>query len=576
MVQRIIKDYRQKYFWFDSSFLIIVAALVGIGTGFAAIGFQKMIKFFHLLFFDGGEKILSGIMGSYYVMLIPAIGGLIVGPIVYFFASEAKGHGVPEVMAAVAEKDGIIHPRVVVVRALASSISIGSGGSVGREGPIVQIGSAIGSAVGQILRLPPSILKTLVACGAAGGIAATFNAPIGGVLFAQELILGEFATNRFILIVISSVTSSIISRAFLGNYPAFRVPPYSLVSLEEMFFYLLLGILSGLFAVLYIKVLYKTEDVFDNIKAIPAYVKPIIGGLIVGCVGLSFPQVFGVGYDSIEGVLKNDMAWLLMFSLLFLKLFATSVTVASGGSGGVFAPGLFMGAMLGGSFGYIVHGLFPAHTAPAGAYALVGMGGVFAGMSQAPITGIIMLFEMTGDYMVVLPLMVVCVISSLTARGIYPETIYTEKLARRGLNVREEAYLDQIKDISVSDIMTTSVVTVNADMSLQEARTKMLEYSFSVFPVLRGEELLGLVTYEDILNGIKEGKEDCKVEQVTRRDFATVRPEDKILTVMKEMAQQDIGHIPVVSRECPCKLLGIITRSDIINAYGSMVSGERG
>ncbi len=571
---KFINNYRQKYFWLDSSVLLIIAALTGVGTGFAAIGFKLLIQFYHSMFFSGGEQLLSASMGKYYIILIPALGGLLVGPIIYFFAREAKGHGVPEVMAAVAEKDGVMRPRLVLIKAMASSISIGSGGSVGREGPIVQIGSAIGSSIAQALRMPPNMMKTLVACGAAGGISATFNAPIGGVIFAQELILGEFVTGNFILIVITSVVSAIISRAFWGDFPAFMVQAYHLVNPAEMGFYLILGLLAGLFSVLYIKILYKTEDLFDNITQIPEYLKPFLGGLMVGSIGLFFPQVFGVGYETVEMVLKNGLPWLLVFALLFAKLIATSITIGSGGSGGVFAPGLFMGSMLGGSFGILVHSAFPALTAPAGAYALVGMGGVFAGMAQAPITGIIIIFEMTGDYKVILPLMVVCVISALVARGLYPESIYTEKLARRGLNVRRKNNVGIMAEVPVSKVMTTRVQTLEASIQLSAAKDIILESAYTGFPVLEGNRLVGITTYEDILKEIKKGHAELSVGEILCNDLITVTPYDSIQKVMDKMAGGDIGRLPVVNADKPEELLGIISRNDIINAYSLVANGD--
>lgn len=571
---KFINNYRKKYFWMDSSVLLIIAALTGVGTGFAAIGFKLLIHFFNGLFFSGGEKFLADFLGKYYIILIPALGGLLVGPIIYFLAREAKGHGVPEVMAAVAEKDGVMRPRLVLIKALASSISIGSGGSVGREGPIVQISSAIGSSIAQVLRMPPAIMKTLVACGAAGGISATFNAPIGGVMFAQELILGEFVTSNFILIVISSVVSAIISRAFWGDFPAFMVQAYHMVNPVEMGFYLILGLLAGLFSVLYIKVLYKTEDLFDNITHVPEYFKPVLGGLLVGSIGLFFPQVFGVGYETVEVVLKNGLPWLLVFLLLFVKLIATAITIGSGGSGGVFAPGLFMGSMLGGSFGFMVHSTFPALTAPAGAYALVGMGGVFAGMSQAPITGIIMLFEMTGDYKVILPLMVVCVISAMLARGLHPETIYTEKLARRGLNVRRKNNVGIMAEMPVSKVMTARVQTLDASTRLTAAKDIMLASAFTGFPVLEGNRLVGIITYEDVLKEIRAGNSELSVGEILCSDLITVTPYDSIQKVMEKMATGDIGRLPVVNADKPEKLLGIISRNDIINAYSLAANGD--
>ncbi len=276
------------------------------------------------------------------------------GPTVWFFAREAKGHGVPEVMEAVALRGGFIRKRVAVVKALASAMCIASGGSVGREGPIVQIGSAIGSVFGQVLRVSADRMRTLVGCGAAAGIAATFNAPIAGVMFAMEIILGEFGVATFSPIVVSSVMATVISRAHLGNFPAFVVPEYSLVSLYEIPLYILLGILAGFVGAGFTTCLYKAEDLFRAVP-VPDYAKAAMGGLVIGAVGIFIPHVFGVGYDAIELAIRGNMAFVLLLSLIFLKIFATSVTIGSGGSGGVFAPSLFIGAMTGGAFGCIAH-----------------------------------------------------------------------------------------------------------------------------------------------------------------------------------------------------------------------------
>ncbi len=572
-----LQSNRSMNYWLDSSMLLVIAAFIGLGTGFAAIGFKALIGLFHTGFFTGTETVLGSFLGKYYVILVPALGGLLVGPIVYFLAREAKGHGVPEVMLAVAENDGILRPRVVLVKALASAITIGSGGSAGREGPIVQISSAIGSTVGQILKVSPDILKTLVACGAAGGISATFNAPIGGVLFAQEVILGRFTTNNFILIVISSVISAIVSRVYWGDHPSFMVQPYELVSPEELVFYVVLGILAGIFAVIYNKTLYASEDLFEKIKIIPEYIKPVIGGLMVGFIGLYFPHVFGVGYESVELVLRNELPWALVFILLFAKLTATSLTIGSGGSGGVFAPSLFMGSMLGGSFGYLVDKLFPTITAAPGAYALVGMAGVFAGISQAPITGIIIIFEMTGDYKVVLPLMLVCVISSLVSKGLCPESIYTMKLARRGVNVRKGQNVDLMGLLPVESVMTVDVETLDINMSLKAAKEQMLQRSFTGFPVMEGDQLAAVVTYEQVWRAIKnDGDETRLLKDIVNNHLICVFPQDTIGKVMEKMAEGDVGRLPVVDPADQQKLMGIISRSDIIEAYSLAANSDRG
>jgi len=341
--------------------LIVTALIVGIGAGLGAVVFRYLINTVGWIGYTWFPRITAG-WGKAYVVIIPAIGGMLVGPLVYFFAREAKGHGVPEVMEAVALKGGRIRPRVAIIKSLASAISIGSGGSVGREGPIVQIGSALGSSLGQLLRLSEDRVRALVACGAAGGIAATFNAPIAGVIFALEIILGEFTLQGFSTVVISSVAASVIGRVVFGDVPGFIIPTeYGVASLWEFLFYPLLGILAALVGVLYTRAIYWTEDLFDNWKKVPEWVKPSIGGLLLGGLAFAYPaisgvtwdripQVYNVGYDIIESALANKILFGVAITLMFAKLIATSLTIGSGGSGGVFAPSLFIGAMLGATF----------------------------------------------------------------------------------------------------------------------------------------------------------------------------------------------------------------------------------
>ena len=323
----------------------------------------------------------------WHVLLGPAIGGAFVGPLVYFLAREAKGHGVPEVMNAVAMEGGIIRKRVVVIKTLASAMCIGSGGSVGREGPIVQIGSAIGSSLGQILRVTDDEMRILVGCGAAAGIAATFNAPIAGAIFALEIVLADFALTTFTPIILSSVMATVVSRSFLGNAPAFQIPHYQLESPVELGFYVVLGLVAGCVAVAFTTILYKSEDKWDALR-IPEYLKATIGGLMIGALGLYFPQLLGVGYEAIDTALQNRELWLMLLLLGPLKIIATSITIGSGGSGGIFAPSLFMGAMAGGAFGCGIHALFPGFTAQPGAYALVGMGAVVCRNHACPDSGL--------------------------------------------------------------------------------------------------------------------------------------------------------------------------------------------
>ena len=448
---------RSNNYWLASSRLLLIASMIGIGTGLASIAFKVLIEIINGLFFIQSSRVLKSLLGEYYLILLPALGGLLAGSIVYFWGREKGGYGVSEVMAVV-DQDGIMKAGPVWAKTFASAVTIGSGGSAGLHGPIVHIGSSIGSVVGQKFQVSPDILRTLLACGAAGGISATFNAPIGGVLFAQEVILGRFSSSNFILIVISSLISAIISRVYWGDYPSFMVPPYELITPGELLFYLVLGVLAGTLAVIFIKALYSAEDLFKQIP-LPDYLKPALGGLLVGLMGVYYPQIFGVGYESVEGILSNDLSWYLVVILMGAKLIATSLTLGSGGLG-VFAPSLYMGSMLGGSYGYLLNQLFPSMTALPGAYALVGMAGVFAGIAQAPITAIIIIFEMTGDYKVVLPLMLVCVISALVARGICPESIYTLKLVREGRDPYKGEKIDKMGQTLVQSVMTSEVETL--------------------------------------------------------------------------------------------------------------------
>jgi CIC family chloride channel protein len=561
----------------ETTILIGTALVVGLGAGFGAIIFRWLIDTATHLAFTGGRNTLA-FLGTYYVILIPAIGGLFVGPMIYLFAREAKGHGVPEVMEAVALRGGRIRPIVVVIKSLASSICIGTGGSVGREGPIVQIGSALGSTVGQWLRLSDERVRNLVACGAAGGIAATFNAPIAGVIFALEVILGEFSADYFSTVVISSITASEIARVAYGNTPAFWVPSYTLVSPWEFPLYAALGVLAALVGLVFVVVLYRFEDLFDA-WSFPEYVKPVAGGLLIGTIGLFFPQIFGVGYDTIEQVLHNGAPLHLMALLVLVKLLATSLTIGSGGSGGVFAPSLFLGAMLGGSFGTAAHTLFPTVTAAPGAYALVGMAAVFAAAARAPITSILILFEMTGDYRIILPLMLATVISTLLAERLYGESIYTLKLSRRGVRLAKGRDLDIMQTVRVDEVMTSQVDTVPTTMTLAALAQAFERTHHHGFPVLDPHgELYGIIGIRDLERALS----GPAIDGLTAGDIATTKlitvfPDEPVSRAIERMAPRDLSRIPVVDRANPCRLLGIIRRGDIGRAYnvGTLRRAER-
>jgi len=554
---------------------ITLAIFIGLLGGFGAIGFRLLIQAFQGAFYGSGTDLLIIVSSIpwYWKIVIPAIGGAVVGPLIFFLAREAKGHGVPEVMEAVAMRSGMIRKRVVVIKCLASAICIGSGGSVGREGPIVQIGSAIGSAFGQVLRVSGNRLRNLVGCGAAAGIAATFNAPIAGAIFALEVILGEFEMGTFGPIVLSSVMATVVSRAFLGNYPAFTIPEYKLISPWEIPAYLIMGFLAGLVALLFTQALYKSEDLWEELR-VPEYAKPALGGLAIGALSLLFPQILGVGYETITVALLGTVPWSLLLILVFAKIAATSLTIGSGGSGGIFAPSLFIGAMMGGIYGHVVHALFPSVTAPSGAYSLVGMGAIVAGTTHAPITSILILFELTDDYRIILPLMMTCIISALTASQLKRESIYTMKLVRRGIDVRAGREVSILKSLLVRDFMVREVAIVSEMTPLSSLLKFIKESTHLYFPVVNGEDqLVGIISLRDIRHTLlEESLMDLVIaKDIMTEDVITLTPDENLYDAMGKFGIKDIGQLPVVDRKNPKKVVGMLKRTDVIVAYNNAV-----
>ena len=490
-----------------------------------------------------------------------------VGPLLYLFAPEAKGHGVPEVVYAVAVKGGRIRPIVALIKALASSICIGTGGSVGREGPIVQIGSTLGSSLGQIFRMSNNGTRLLVACGAAGGIAATFNAPVAGVLFALEVILGDFAVGHFATVVVSSVTASVVARIFVGDVVAFQVPEYALRSPWELLLYALLGTIAAVVGVGFTKLLYKAEDGFEALK-FPEYLKRAVGGLLIGTLALFVPQVLGVGYESIEKALHDELALSMLLVLVGAKVVATCLTLGSGGSGGVFAPSLFIGASLGGSFGTLAHSWLPGITAPGGAYALVGMAAVFSAAARAPITAVTILFEMTGDYRIILPLMLATVIATLAANRLQSESIYTLKLARRGIRLERGRDVDVMRSVKVVDVMTRNPVSVDASLPLKKLANEFQTRRVRALPVLEEGRLYGIVTMQDLSRSISNsGHDNLTVGDAATTNPVTVSPDDSMWRALRRMGPRDLSILPVVAPEDPQSLVAMIRPRDIVRAY---------
>jgi CIC family chloride channel protein len=555
--------------------MTVLAVIVGLTGGLGAVGFRHLIDFFQSISYGAGGNLLVLVQAIpwYLKVWVPAAGGLVVGPLVYFLAREAKGHGVPEVMEAVALRSGIIRKRIVVIKSLASAICIGTGGSVGREGPIVQIGSAIGSSIGQLLRVSADRIRTLVGCGAAAGIAATFNAPIAGSMFALEVVLGDFGLATFSPIVISSVVATAVSRYFLGDAPAFIVPAYELISAWELPLYVILGLFCAMVAVTFTTVLYRFEDFFDGIK-FPEYLKAALGGLILGIMGLLFPHILGVGYGAIDLALMQEFSWWLLFLLMVCKILATSITIGSGGSGGIFAPSLFMGAMAGGFFGTAAHAVLPGVTATSGAYSIVGMGAVVSGTTHGPLSAILILFEMTGDYKIILPLMIACIISYLASSQLLKESIYTLKLARRGVNIRAGKEVNVLKSIPVKSVMNPEIETIHESLNLGRLAERISKSKYNSFPVVDDEgNLTGILSFLDYHAAVfDENLKDLVVaKELATQKVVTISLDDNLYNALEKITSKDFSILPVVSPDDSSKLLGILTRRDIIGAYNKAV-----
>lgn len=578
---KTLRGYIRSEFMREYGKLNVLAALIGVFGAFIAIAFRWMIEAFQEIFFIGGSPIDNSL--GVWIIVVPAIGAVFVGVIVYWFAPEVKGAGVADVMRSVVANKARFRARVPALKALASSITLGSGGAGGREGPIVQIGASFASAVGQALKLTSTELRIMVACGAAGAIAATFNTPIAGAVFALELLLLEFRTRSFIPLIISTVFATLVSRMFLGDYPTFDIVfEYRLENPYELAFYLGLGVLAGLGGVLFIKVFYRLEDTFDSIS-LPMYFKPVVGAMFVGAIGLFYPEVLGVGYDTVASVLNGNletpsapmMAIAFLAILFVLKMLATSLTLGSGGSAGLFGPSLFLGAMLGAAFGIFVNEVSPFDTAGYGAYAMVGMAAVFASTSRATLTAILMLFEMTSAYEIILPLMFACVVADAVSSLLSKNTIYTAKLAKQGIEYVQDLSVNILESAKVKDAMTPDYTAVKDDTPLRKVVDMHLYTGRKGFPVVSADgRLKGMITLTDVRKAFEGDRRDALVKDVMTKRVVTVYPGETLQTAMEKMVLRKFGHLPVVDPNNPNRIVGMLDREAILDRYRSVLAEE--
>jgi CIC family chloride channel protein len=567
----------------------LLSVLIGVIAGLGAVVFRGLIALFHNLlflgklsvFYDANVHTPPSPWGPF-VILVPVVGAIGVVFLIKNFAPEAKGHGVPEVMDAIYYNKGVIRPIVAVIKSLASALSIGSGGAVGREGPIIQIGSSFGSSVGQILKMPVWQRITLIAAGAGGGIAATFNTPIGGVLFAVEIMLHEVSARTLIPVAISTVTATYLGRIIFGSYPSFVIPnlqtPYfHLTNPLVLPSYVGLGVIMGLSSVLFIRSIYGFEDFFDKRLRGNYYSRHVIGMFLVGIIMyiLMATQgqyyIEGVGYSTVQTILTGALSNPYLILILFaLKLLATSLTLGSGASGGIFSPSLFMGATLGGAYGVILHRFFPGLAISPPAFAVAGMAGMVGGATGAAMAAIVMIFEMTLDYSVIIPMTITVALSYGVRRSLCNESIYTLKLVRRGHYMPEalQTHFHQLK--RAKDIMDSRIGSMRASSSFEEfVRIASEQGSVSLFLMEDGDRVIGVLAKEMAIGCMGKTGKTGTLYEMAYKDFVVVSEEATLFYVLARMrsAQASVALVTkggdVVS---PDEVKGVITRQQIGDA----------
>jgi chloride channel protein, CIC family len=573
--------------------LSLLAIVVGLVTGLGAVVFRDLIGLIHNVTFLGvfsfdyaaNEFTPASPFGAL-IILVPVIGGQVVTFLITKFAPEARGHGVPEVMDAIYYKDGMIRPVVAVIKSLASALSIGTGAAVGREGPIIQIGAAIGSTLGQLVRMAPWQRITLVAAGAGAGIAATFNTPIGGVMFAIELMMPELSARTFLPVALATGTATFVGRIFFGIHPAFAMPTKLLASqspasLDALLLYALLGALIGIAAAAFIRGLSFAEDAFERLRN--PYLRNFVGMLAIGVmiyaflVGAGHYFVEGVGYSTIQAILTGDLAAPALLVILFAaKLAATSISLGAGSSGGIFSPSLFMGATLGAAFGVLLNAIHPMENFGATTCAVIGMAAMVGGGTGAAMTAVTMIFEMTRDYDLVMPSIVAVALAIGVRRLLSIENIYTVKLVSRGHFVPKALYANMFLVRRARDVMQKDITLLAADAHFDAfLRQHGEEHGLRYVVVTRGNHIAGVVRVNTSLRrGIEETYSGVRLGDVARENFTLAREDDIIFDVVQRITRRDAVMAIVVkngSRGRPADVVGVISKGQIADSVGASI-----
>ena len=552
------------------AYIDLLAILIGVVGGVGAIVFDRAIDLVSRIFFSGIDPAAGPGVS---VILYPIIGGLIVGPIVFILAPEAKGQGVSRIIESVLVGGGRIRRRAGFLLILSSAVTIGSGGSAGREGPIAQIGGSFGSLVGQIFRLGPTDLKLLTVCGVAAGVAGSFGAPMGGAIFSMEVVARRFSPYDSVPILLSAVVGTAVASALIGPVEALKNPQFAFTGVDIALCFLL-GPVFGAIAFLWVRFFYTVEELFDDLS-VPEMLKPALGGAVAGVGGylLYGYGIMGVGYDGITRIFEmqdlSASADMVIFLIVLglVKIAATSFSVGSGGSGGIFAPSLYIGFMFGVAFGLLADIALPGlGAASPEVYGLLGMAALFAGAGRAPLTCIVMIPEMASSYDRLPPVIIACVLSYATTQFLMKgRSIYSIKLGKKGI------FIDQpqpvLRGITVGEAMARDVVAVGSEMPLRELRDLIFRTNHTGFPVVEDGKLVGIITFDDLRNVPLEEQDELTVGDVAEGAVVTVRPDQSAKYAMDLMYQHQIGRLPVVRSDDPKRLEGMITRTDVIRAY---------
>ncbi|MYE46818.1 MAG: CBS domain-containing protein [Chloroflexi bacterium] len=553
---------------------MVLAAIVGLGAGLAAVGFSTLVELSDQFFLDIVKDDWLGGLPDARLILIPAIGGLLVGPITYILAPGARGHSVPEVMAALDSRGGRVPATDAVAKIAAATITIGSGGALGRQGPVVFIGAAFGSLAGRVLRLSDQTMRLLAAAGAAGGVAGVFNAPIAGVFFALEVLLRRFSTRNFSVVVLASIVATVTAIALRGDDLAIPVPTHQhLTSVEEAPLYAVLGVLCGVVGVAFIRVFYWTEDGFARFSGLPGWLLPAVGGAIVGALALYDGSILGIREIARDEALTGEGVVGVMLALLLLKMAATSISAGAGGSGGVFFPALFIGAMAGGVFEEAAVYLLPDIVDDSGTYATVGMAAVFAAASRAPITSTLILVEMTDDFGLMVPLLISVTVATVVSQLLSSGTIYSIKAERLGVSIEEDVEpSDVMAQLRVSDAMSPMMVAFGPEATVDEITLAFEGDPDPIALVVRENgEIYGIITGADIGEALAHGEHNATAAEICSTNLRTIHPDQTLYEALSLFASQDVRALPVVEPDDPWQPIGLLRRANITQAYAEAV-----